>query len=173
MRTSTIGASIALVLSLTACEGPPPTAPETQVLLNQVGRPTETTYLLTFTGIRPVSETVLPSGVVIQENEFSFVMTGDWIGNVGGRARQVIHTNGLITSKAIFRFEGTVLGLEGTVEFSHASVFDFSGGGLTVKAGRDVILRGTGELASLRGQGTSQAVGPGVFEGVFHVHFAP
>lgn len=144
-----------------------------QLQLHDAGPPTETTYLLTFRSLRPISETVLPSGVVIQDNEFSFAATGDWIGNVVGPAQQVIHTNGLITNKAIFTFEGTVLGLEGTVEFSHASVFDFSGGGLTVKTARDVILRGTGQLASLSGQGTIEAVGPGMFEGVFHVHFAP
>lgn len=178
MRTSTIGSCIILTLFLAACDATSASAPGTAVvepsaMTSHAGPPIETTYLLTITGFKPISQTVLPSGVVIQDNELIFVMTGDWVGTVLARTRQVIHTNGLITNNATFEFAGTVLGLAGTVEYSHASVFDRSGGSLVVKAGHNAILRGTGALENLRGEGSGQAVGPGVFAGEFSVHFAP
>ena len=175
MRTTNIGGTIALALSLGACDAPP-TAPEMRgpsASLSHGAPPTKTTFLLRITGFRPISQIVLPSGARIQENEFTFVSTRDWVGTLVTRARQVVHTNGLITSQATSAFEGTVLSLEGTVEISLASVFDFSSGSLVVTAGRTAILRGTGELANIRGQGSFQAVGPGIFEGDFHVQFAP
>lgn len=137
------------------------------------GPPIETTFSATLVGFEPESPTVLPSGTVLNEFTNSFESEGDWEGTFRGDFRspngQTIHKNGVITGRANFTFEGTVLGREGTVESRFLGHTKADG----TFIGRFTILSGTGELANLRGHGTNVVVGPGEIEGTVLVHFAP
>lgn len=137
------------------------------------GPPIETTFSATLEDFDLVSQTVLPSGTVLIEFTNSFESTGDWVGTFRGDFSspngRTMHKNGVITGRANFTFEGTVLGFEGTVELRFLGHFMADG----TFTGRSTILSGTGELANLRGHGTNVVVGPGEIEGTVLVHFAP
>lgn len=137
--------------------------------LGSGGPPIETTFSATLVRVEPVGQTVLPSGTVINEFATFWESTGDWEGTFVGDNRNTIHKNGVVTGQVFFTFEGAVLGSEGTLQIRFQATTKADG---TFK-GRVAILRGTGELANLRGHGTNVVVGPGEIEGTVFVHFAP
>lgn len=105
---------------------------------------------------------------------------GLWSGTFEGTSTEdgkvVIHCSGAWSFKAIVSYDGTVNGQAGTLRMS---VVGSRPDAFTDWHGRWVILSGTGELATLRGQGTWW--GPGApdvgqwgdiyYEG--NVHFEP
>lgn len=131
--------------------------------------PIQTTFSATLVRVEPVGQRVLPSGTVISEFGTFWETRGDWEGIFIGDNSQTFHRNGVVTGQAFFTFEGTVLGLEGTLEYRFQATTQADG----TFTGRATILRGTGELANLRGHGTNVIVAPGEIEGVVIVHFAP
>lgn len=175
MRFPTLAGIIALALIATACDVTPATEPETDVLRatastnESVSPVTETTYSATLVDFELVDHTVLPSGTVITESNTYWESTGDWEGTFVGDNTQTNHKNGVVTGKAEFTFDGSVLGSEGTLEIRFQATTKADG---TFK-GRATILSGTGELANLRGHGTNVATAPDQIEGTVFVHFAP
>ena len=86
---------------------------------------------------------------------FHGTFEGPWVGT----ERDVIHPNGTLTGQASGVFSGTVNGLSGTCVFS-LEVSITPNGDVT----HWVVDQGTGGLAGLHGQGTTQEVsenGPG------------
>jgi hypothetical protein len=137
--------------------------------LGSAGQPIETTFSATLVRFEPESQTVLPSGTVINEFATFWESMGDWEGTFVGDNSNIIHKNGVVTGQAFFTFEGAVLGFEGTLQIRFQATTKADG---TFKA-RFAILSGTGELANLRGHGTNVIVGPGEIEGTVFVHSAP
>jgi hypothetical protein len=83
---------------------------------------------------------------------FHGTFEGTWVGT----ERDVIHPNGTVTGQASGIFSGTVNGRSGTCAFSLEVNVDV--------ANHWVVDQGTGDLAGLHGQGTTQEVsenGPG------------
>jgi hypothetical protein len=79
------------------------------------------------------------------------IWTGDFDGESTEDGQVVIRASGSWSYKGIVSFEGTVDGRSGTMEMFVAGRRP---DGFSDWQGRFVILSGTGELASLRGQGT-------------------
>jgi hypothetical protein len=103
--------------------------------------------------------------------------TGGFVGTSVDHGRVTIHRSGHWHFKAMVYFEGQVRGKKGTLEMS---VVGDRPDASAEWEGRWVILRGTGELASLRGQGTWWGPGwlgdpnvPGIIDYEGQVHFAP
>ena len=105
---------------------------------------------------------------------------GLWTGTFQGVStedgRVVIHRSGAWSFNAIVSFDGEVDGKSGTLTMSVGGDRPF---GVTDWEGRWVILSGTGELATLRGQGTwwgPGSPGPGELGDIYYagkVHFEP
>jgi len=105
---------------------------------------------------------------------------GWWSGTFNGSSTEdgtvVIHCSGAWSFKAIVSFEGSVAGKMGTLTMS---VVGSRPDGLADWEGRYVILSGTGELASLRSQGTWWGPGapaPGEWGDIYYdgnYHFEP
>jgi hypothetical protein len=105
---------------------------------------------------------------------------GKWTGTLSGTSTEdgkvVIHRNGDWSFNAIVSFEGTVDGKSGTLEMS---VVGKRPDGAPEWEGKWVILSGTGELATLRGQGTWWGPGapePETWGDIYYagkVHFGP
>jgi hypothetical protein len=163
-----VAASCSADTSVTAPSLDAPPDPSLASLHNG-GRPIETFFAASLVDVELVSMAELPSGTVIQEAVLTWEASGDWVGTFVVPVRQVFHRNGVTNGTAFFTFDGTVLGFQGTVEMRHAGTFRPDG---TFK-GNNAILRGTGELANLRGQGKNIVVEPGVIEGTILVRFAP
>jgi len=138
--------------------------------LHASGPPVETTYEAVLVNVDVQSVTELPGGNVIQEAVLTWESTGDWEGTFIGLVRSVTQQNGVSTASGVFTFEGTVLGLEGTLDVHHVGTFKADG---TFK-GNNTILRGTGELEHVRGQGKNVVIASGVIEARFLLlHIAP
>ena len=84
---------------------------------------------------------------------------GTFVGTLVGTERDVIHPNGTLTGQASGVFSGTVNGRSGTCVTSTAVSLTRNG-----DVTHWVVDQGTGDLAGLHGQGTTQEVsenGPG------------
>ena len=105
---------------------------------------------------------------------------GLWTGTFEGSSTEdgkvVIHCSGAWSFNAIVSFEGSVAGRTGTLTMS---VVGSRPDGLSDWEGKYVILSGTGELASLRGQGIWWGPGasaPGTWGDIYYegnYHFEP
>jgi hypothetical protein len=103
--------------------------------------------------------------------------TGDFEGTSEDHGIVTVHRSGRFNFNAIVYFEGTVHDGYGTLEMSVAGT---KADAIADWQGEWVILRGTGELASLRGQGTWWGPGwlqipnvPGIIYYDGQVHFEP
>lgn len=105
---------------------------------------------------------------------------GIWEGTFNGTSTEdgkvVIHCTGAWSFNAIVSFQGEVAGKSGTLKMS---VVGSRPDAFADWEGKSVILSGTGELASLRGQGTWWGPGapaPGVWGDIYYegnYHFEP
>ena len=105
---------------------------------------------------------------------------GEWSGTFEGVSTEaghvVAHSSGFRSFRAIVSFEGEVDGKQGTLEMS---VVGKKADASSDWQGKWVILSGTGELATLRGQGTwwgPGAPGPGEWGDIHYggqIHFEP
>lgn len=108
--------------------------------------------------------------------DISPTLPGTFQGTSTEDGKVVIHRSGAWSFNAIVSFEGTVDGKEGTLEMS---VGGDRPDGSADWEGRWVILSGTGELATLRGQGTwwgPGSPGPGESGDIYYAgrfHFEP
>lgn len=177
MRSLALGGIVVLSFLAAACDMAGATAPEADALrapasVNQSVSPvTETTFSAVLVGREPGDVRTLPGGGSIEEATTYWESSGDWEGTFIGANKNIVTRNGVTPGKAIFTFEGTVLGHEGTLTPRWQATTKADG---SFKA-RFAILSGTGELATLRGQGTNLFVGfaPPEIAGTVFVHFAP
>ncbi len=105
------------------------------------------------------------------------IWTGTFTGNSTEDGKVVIHCSGMWSFDAIVSFHDvTVAGKSGTLEMTVVGGRPDASSNWT---GRWVILSGTGDLASLRGQGTwwgPGAHGPGTWGDIYYsgdYHFEP
>ena len=88
-------------------------------------------------------------GVSDETRCFRDSITGTFKGTSTEKGKVVIHCNGKWWFKATVFFEGSVDGKEGTLEMLAVGTRPGAG---TEWVGKSTIIRGTGELANLRGQ---------------------
>ena len=97
------------------------------------------------------------------------IFTGTFTGTGSGIARAIIH-KGSINVRYIETFTGTMDGKSGTIVFS--LIGEGPGIGLPVK-GRWVILSGTGDFATIHGEGTVGGIAGGFNTLMGYIHFDP
>ncbi len=98
------------------------------------------------------------------------VLSGTFSGTVVSEQRTVVRADGSFTGTEVSTFTGTVDGVAGT----DTSVGVFAGDNATSFHGHFVIVSGTGGLANLHGQGTtegSSSTGAGTYSG--QILFSP
>ena len=123
-----------------------------------------------------IDETRVVGGNTFLKTHENGEWTGTFVGDSTELGQVVIHASGSWSFNAIVSYVGTVDGRSGTLEMSvvgsRPDVF-------TDWQGRWVILSGTGDLATLRGQGTWRgpgSLGEGKWGDIYYsgnVHFEP
>ena len=124
-----------------------------------------------------VPETIISiefvDGNVIATESHTLAITGDFSGTYPHIGRLVFRPDRTATLQASGTFTGTLFGVSGTLDiFLTGLATGPNPGELSILESRLVILRGTGGLANLHGEGIIEGTeDAGVYS--FQVHFAP
>ena len=132
----------------------------------QAAPPTPASGSLVQTQPSVVRDVRAAGGNTIIAHTLTLAATGAFTGILVADERYVVHPKGVTTYQAEATFTGTVDGRAGTFVMRYAGRGDAA-----TFPGRFVILHGTGDLATLRGQGTfalSALTGAGAYTGTFH-----
>ena len=134
------------------------------------GATAPTEYIATYTVSTTDTSVRQAGGNTIVEQSGSAVLTGDIVGSATQTDRLVVHADDSVNLQGRFTCTCTVAGRSGTVTVRFTGTAPAGG----VIEGHDVVVSGTGGLASLHGQGTFHGTAtPGVVAKDLFLHFDP